>query len=204
MTASDAVRSIVEAWRKFWFRQEPAYPLGLVRIAFGALAVGWTLSLLPSLYQLFGEKGVAPHQHYAPFRWSVFALWPSDLALMIGWIALLASAIALTVGWHSRLAAVIVFLLILSFDRRNPDVFNSGDVLVRVVALFLALSPCGAALSLDRRRATGSFWSAAIEARWPIRLMQVQLSLIYLSTVQIKLTGDSWPEGTAVSYALRA
>jgi Vitamin K-dependent gamma-carboxylase len=113
------------------------------------------------------------------------------------------SAIALTVGWHSRIAAVLVFVLIMSLGRRDFMVFNSGDVLVRIEALLLAISSCGAALSLDQRRATGSFWSAQTRPRWPIRLMQVQLSLIYFSTVQAKLSGDTWREGTAVSYALR-
>ena len=55
-------RSVVlEAWRRFWFAPEPAYPLGLVRIAFGALVVAWTVSLLPDLYDLFGEQGVMPN-----------------------------------------------------------------------------------------------------------------------------------------------
>jgi hypothetical protein len=196
--------AVVERWREFWFRPEPAYPLGLVRIAFGALAMAWTLSLLPGLYELFGEDGVAPRQPLrGPFRWTVFDIWTSDGALLVGWAVLLVAAIALTVGWHSRIAALLVFLLILSFDRRNPFVLNSGDVLVRIEALFLALSPCGAALSLDRRRRTGSLWSAATQSPWPLRLMQVQLSVIYLSSVQVKLTGSAWPQGTAVSYALR-
>ena len=33
--------------------------------------------------------------------------------------------------------------------------------------------------------------------------MQIQLSVIYLSTVWGKLQGDLWRNGTAVSYALR-
>jgi hypothetical protein len=130
-------------------------------------------------------------------------VWTSDRALLIGWTVLLVSAIALTVGWHSRLAALAVLLLTLSFEWRNPSVFNSGDNLFRIEALFVAMSPCGAALSLDRRRATGSFWSAQIRAPWVVRLMQVQLSLIYLTTVRVKMSGQAWPNGTAVSYALR-
>jgi hypothetical protein len=193
----------IDGWREFWFRPQPAYTLGLIRIAFGALAVVWTLSLLPNLFELVGEHGVAPHHPLADYRWGVFELWRTDLALLIGWLVLLVSAVALTLGWHSRLAAVVVFVLILSFDRRNPFVFNSGDALFRIEALFLALAPAGAALSLDQRRTTGAFWSARECASWPTRLMQVQLSLIYLSTIQWKLTGDSWPQGTAVSYALR-
>jgi hypothetical protein len=193
----------IDGWREFWFRPEPAYTLGLIRMGFGALTIVWTLALLPDLFVLFGEHGVAPHHPLPDFRWGVFEWWKTDLALLIGWSVLLASALALTVGWHSRFAAVVVFVLILAFDRRNPFVFNSGDALFRIEALFLALAPVGKALSLDQRRVSGSYWSARYCAPWSIRLMQIQLSLIYLATVQWKMTGHSWPQGTAVSYALR-
>ena len=197
-------RSVVlEVWRRFWFAPEPAYPLGLVRIAFGALTVAWTVSLLPDLNSLFGDQGVMPNQLTAEYVWGLFGIASSDHALLIGWVVLLVSAVALTLGWHSRLAALAVFVLIHSFQQRSPFVFNSGDGLMRVVALVLILSSCGAALSLDRRRASGSFWSAELRAPWAIRMLQVQLSLVYLSTVNAKLAGDSWREGTAVSYALR-
>jgi hypothetical protein len=195
--------AFVDRWRTFWFRSEWAYTLGLIRIAFGAMAVAWALSLRPDLYDLFGENGVAAHHQTHAYEWSLFDVWTSDPAMLIGWAVLLASAVALTVGWHSRLAAIIVFVLILSIERCNPWVFNAGDALVRIEALVLALSPCGAALSLDRRRTAGSFWSAENRARWPIRLLQLQLSLIYLATIQAKMSGNAWPQGTAVSYALR-
>lgn len=195
--------AIAEAWRAFWFRPEPAYTLGLIRIVFGALMVAWTVSLKPDLDDLFGEHGVMPRQPSIAFQWGVFEIWTSDRALLIGWAVLLVSAIALTVGWHSRLAALAVFVLVVSFAYRDPWVLNSGDALLHVEALILALSPCGAALSLDRRRSTGTFWSAQNRAPWAMRLLQIQLSLIYLSTVRAKMSGHAWPEGTAVSYALR-
>ena len=195
--------AVLQGWRTFWFQPQAAYTLGLVRMAFGALAVGWTFSLLPDLHELFGPHGVAPQQWPGGYQWGVFAVWTGDRALTIGWAVLLVSAIALTIGWHSRLAALTVFVLILSFEHRNLWVFNSGDLAVRIEALFLALSPCGAALSLDQLRSAGTFWSAQQRARWPLRLMQVQLSLIYLASVQAKLNGDAWPQGAAVSYALR-
>lgn len=193
----------VKTWRMFWFRPQPAYTLGLVRMAFGVVAIGWTVSLLPDLYQLFGANGIEPQQPGDAFYWGVFAIWTSDPALLIGWTVLLVSSVALTIGWHSRLAALGVFVLILSFEHRDPWVWNSGDVAVRIEALFLALSPCGAGLSVDQRRSTGAFWSAQQHPQWPVRLMQLQLSLIYLASALTKMNGVAWPQGTAVSYALR-
>ena len=195
--------SAIDAWRSFWFRPTPAYTLGAVRIAFGTLVVLWTVSLVGDLDDFFSSYGVLPRQADGIYEWGLFEIWSDDRALIIGWALLLLSAIALTVGWHSRLAAVIVFALILSFEFRNPFIFNSGDALIRLEALLLALAPSGAALSLDQRRATGKFWSAQMRAPWALRLLQIQLTLIYVSTFQVRMTGNKWPEGTALSYAFR-
>lgn len=196
-------RGLVDAWRGFWFRVEPAYTIGLIRIAFGALVILWALELKTNLYIRFGSEGVLPQPPAQAFTWSVFELYTTDDALLIGWIVLMVAALALTVGWHSRIAAIVVFIMIVSFERRNPWVFNAGDMLIRIEALFIALAPCGAALSLDQRRRSGSFFSAEDKKIWALRLMQVQVSIIYISTVVAKLKGETWQDGTAVSYSLR-
>jgi hypothetical protein len=191
------------AWRNFWFRPEPIEVLGLIRIAFGALIIGWTVSFFPDLRELFGHDGVAPEAPSDPYMWSVFRIWPDDRALLVGWLVLLLAALAMTIGWRTRIAAIVVFVLIMSFQHRDPSSFNSGDVLIRIEALCLALAPSGAALSFDQRRRTGRFWSAQVRAPWAIRLLQLQLSVVYLSSVRWKLAGTTWPDGTAVSYGLR-
>jgi hypothetical protein len=66
-------------------------------------------------------------------------------------------------------------------------------------------SPAGDALSLDRWRLDRErFWEFPERAPWALRLMQIQLSVVYLSTVWEKLQGETWRIGTAVSYSLRA
>ncbi len=195
--------AIGRSWQGFWFGPQPMYTLGLVRMAFGALAVLWTLWLLPLLFEMFGTNGVAPQRPSIANTWSIFDIWSSNPAVLIGWVLLLAASISLMVGWHSRFAAIVVFILILSFQRRDPWFFNAGDAVVRIEALLIMLAPSGAALSLDQRRRTGSFWSAQTLPAWPIRLLQVQMSIIYVASVQTKLSGQTWLDGTAVSYALR-
>ena len=198
------MNSIVDRWCTFWFAPAPAYTLGLVRMAFGVVAVVWTLALLPDLRRIFGEQGVAPEYPRVDYQWGLFEWWSGDTALLIGWAVLLVASLAMVVGWHSRIAAALVFVLMLSFVRRGHYVFNAGDTILVVVAMVLALSCCGAALSLDQRRRAGSFWSARTLARWPVRLLQVQLSLIYLVSVQAKLSGGKdWVDGSAAFYTSR-
>jgi len=193
----------IGAWRTFWFEPTDMTTLGLVRIGFGLVAIAWTFSLLQYLDDLFGPSAVQIDSPAEAVQWTLLKLDVSEHAVFGLWCVLLAGSVALTLGWHSRVAALVVFVGVMSFERRNGFVFNAGDGLVRIEALFMVLGPCGAALSLDRRRTAGSFWSAQMRAPWIVRLMQVQLSLIYLSSVREKLTGPTWNDGTAVSYALR-
>ncbi|EKF25348.1 vitamin K-dependent gamma-carboxylase family protein [Mycolicibacterium hassiacum DSM 44199] len=195
--------SFVQKWREFFFTPQPTYTLGLVRIAFGLLALMWSIEVGQDLYDRFGATRFVPKTSSPDYLWSIFQLFPSDDALMLGWIVLMAASVALIVGWHTRIAAILVFVLIMSFERQNPWIFNGGDALIRLEALFIALAPSGAALSLDERRRTGSFFSAQEREIWVLRLIQIQLSVIYLSTVIAKLRGETWQNGTAVSYALR-
>ena len=192
-----------DSWRAFWFRPEPMIVLGVVRIAFGLIAVAWGLSLFPDLDDFFTSDGVLIRPRAGPFEWGVLPPGVGDRAVFIAWIVLILAALALTVGWHSRIASLLVFVLVLSFQYRNPLVFNAGDVLLRVEAFVIALAPSGAALSLDERRRTGSFWSAQCRAPWALRLLQIQLTVVYVATFATRMTGEKWPGGTAVSYALR-
>ncbi|UCZ59930.1 HTTM domain-containing protein [Mycolicibacterium phocaicum] len=167
------------------------------------MAFLWSLELGVDLYDKFSVNGIVPQPPTYEFLWGVFYAWPGDTALLVGWIVLMVASLILIVGWHAKLATFLVFVMIMSFERRNPWIFNSGDGLIRIMSLYLALSPCGAALSVDQRRRSGSFWSAQDIRIWPLRLMQVQIPIIYITTVIAKLHGDTWQNGSAVSYTLR-
>jgi Vitamin K-dependent gamma-carboxylase len=195
---------VTGAWERFLFRPVSVAPLVLVRIAYGFLLIVWTAALAPDLTTFFSTSGVLPSAgHGAAGAWSLFALTDSPWALWAGWALLLCAAGALLVGWRTNVAALLAFVLITSFERRNYAVFNAGDGLVRMLALYLALSHAGAAVSLDSRRAGRSRWEIVERAPWALRLMQMQLSLIYVAAVADKLGGTTWRHGTALAYALQ-
>ena len=195
------------AWERFWFAPEPTSTLALVRIAFALVAFGWTASLAPDLMAFYTADGIHPELGEQPTgAWTLLQLSDSPAAVWSLWAAMLVGSLCLLVGFVSRAAALVVFVGLVSFTRRDFLVVNSGDELLRIVALFLALSPCGAALSVDRWlrvRDRDRFWEAPLHAPWALRLIQVQLSFVYLSTVWHKVRGETWNDGTAVSYAFR-
>ena len=201
-------RSAVAAWNTFWFEPVSTAPLAVFRIAFGLIMLAWSVSLLPELSALFMRRGILPEQ--PPYSgdlsaaWGVLGIAPSKPAVIALAVAMIVASLCLLSGLVSQLASAVLFIGLLSFQRRNPFVVNSGDVLLRIVAFYLIFAPSGAALSLagflGNRRA---FWTFPARAPWAMRLIQIQLSIVYLVAVWTKVRGTTWNNGLAVSYALR-
>lgn len=192
------------AWNRFWFAPTSATPLAFVRIGFGLLLMAWTVTLLPDVLDFFGEVRVA-ETAISGWRWSLFEWSATDTAIWAAYGLLLLSAVAVTVGWFTRAAAITAFVLLLSFQRQNVWVLNSGDLLIRHLGLFVALGASGVALSLDsrRRRRRAPTAEPPTIAVWPLRLVQLQIAAMYLFSAWSKARGDTWADGTAVGYALR-
>lgn len=191
-------------WDRFWFTPSSLATLAVLRIAFGLIMFAWAVAVAPDVLSFFSSHGVLPEHPAVGAKWGLLALFGSDIAV-VGVIALLVvSSLCLTLGYRTRLAAVLAWIALMSLTRRDPFVFNSGDALLRNIALFIALAPSGGALSLDRwRAARASFWTFHKRAPWALRLVQVQISMVYLFTVWAKARGERWFGGTAVSESLR-
>jgi hypothetical protein len=199
------MRRVSSAWEAFWFSPEPTSSLAIFRIAFSALTFLWTLSLLPDLDAFFSPDGIEPPHpvDLAHGYWGVLNVVDTRASVLALFIVLLAASVALLVGYRTRLASVVVFVGIVSFMQRTPSIFNAGDVLIRSCAFFLMFAPAGASLSVDRwRRHRDSFWVFPTSTPWALRLIQVQVSVLYLASVWEKLHGAAWRNGTAVSLSL--
>ncbi len=198
------MRSLRRTWEGFWFEPMPTSSLAVVRIAFGLVVFAWTVSLTPDLTAFFSGGGIFPGESSIAGVWGVLGIAPGGGVVVVLYAAMLVASLALAAGALTRVAALVVFVGLLSFERRNPWVFNSGDGLLRVIAFYMMLAPAGAAVSVDRwRRERDRLWEFPDRAPWALRLMQIQLSVIYLAGVWEKVQGATWNNGTAVSYALR-
>jgi hypothetical protein len=173
------------AWERFWFEPRSLAPLELVRIAFGVLVFLWAVSVLPDATTFFGPGGVLAHPAHHDGAWSVLHVFDSDTAAVVLVVLLGLGGLCLAAGVWTRAAAVVVFVCFVSLGNRNGFIGNSGDALLRVLSLYMLV--------------------AAFMPRSPVplRLVQIQVSLIYLGTVWAKLRGYDWPHGDAVAYAFR-
>lgn len=198
------MKRLLATWDDFWLVPEPTSTLAVVRMAYGALLLAWAAMLGPDLSPFFSTSGILPEGYDTPWAWSLLDVVGSDTFTAVVYWLLLASAVGLVLGYRTRLAAVVAFVAVVSLYRRNPSVFQGGDHALRVFSFYFMFTPAGTALSLDRwRRARDNFWEFPKRAAWALRLIQVQLSLIYLFTVWIKVRGTTWNDGTAFSYSVR-
>ncbi|MCD2187019.1 HTTM domain-containing protein [Actinomycetospora soli] len=206
MSPNDGARlHPVQAWNSFWFAPTSTTPLALLRIVFGLVVFVWLLSLAPDLLTFFGPSGLMPSPPpLGPGAWTLLFLLDSSAAILALWAIAVVASVATVLGFQTRLATLLVFVAVVSFERRNNMIFNGGDGLLRVLAFLLVLAPAGAALSWDRWRSSPDrFWQSPLHAPWAMRLIQIHVSVIYLSTVWAKLQGRLWGDGLATSFALR-
>jgi hypothetical protein len=112
------------------------------------------------------------------------------------------------------LAAAVAWVLSLSFLNLNYFAHNAGDT-IRVIGLFyLMFAPSGAVWSLTirfrGRRATSGIHQSLSEfdaprcyvSPWPLRLLFVQLVVIYFSSGIHKLAHPAWRSGETLHYIL--
>jgi hypothetical protein len=190
---------VIAAFRRWAFDPVDTAPMAAVRIACGLITIGWVVSFLPDVNAFLADDGLTAHGVGGTRGW-----WTLDGLLDVltpyGALGVLAAAgIALTLGWHTRIAAVLVPFLLIVIQRRDVYVLNSGDLLLRELAIYVALMPAGEVWSLDARRRG----SSSPRAPWGLRMLQIQVSLIYLFSVAAKLHGDTWQDGSAVGRAVQ-
>jgi hypothetical protein len=181
-------------------RPVPAERLAALRIGLAAVLLLDVLTTrLPGRADFYGPDGVgSPWRRAmtlpAPAGWSVVDDESPGLVLaLVGWSA---AALGLLVGFYSRLCALAAWALSVSFSSLDPWVENAGDTVRGLCLLYLALSPCGAAWSLDaRRRPTPR---PALVHPWPLRLLFLQMALIYFCNGLHKVAGADWPMGRSV------
>jgi hypothetical protein len=206
-----SLRDISRAWNGFFFEPISPLPIAMYRILLGLLVLANQLLLLPDVNAWFGPRGSlsfeTARQVSGGTGLNLFNLLPHSSAVV--WLLFVACclfAVTLALGLFTRISAIMVFLFVVTFDHRNPIILNGGDTFLRVATFFMIFTPADKALSLDRwRRLKAGKESPEIGLYppWAMRMIQVQLTFLYLYAFVWKISGTMWLSGTAVYYTSR-
>ncbi|HEY8376017.1 MAG TPA: hypothetical protein VIK91_05985 [Nannocystis sp.] len=148
------------------------------------------------LVALWGKFSLFHLRADPPFVWAVFALTCASVTAMI-------------LGIKTRLSTLLSWFLVNTIYTYSPIFYSGADTVLRCFLFLGLLSRWGEAYSLDawwRRKRAILAGAPAIPAlrkipAWPLRLMMLQLAIIYCATGALK-SGITWFDGTALYYAL--
>jgi hypothetical protein len=148
------------------------------------------------------------------YRWSVWFHVTDPKTMRMVHTGILINMFLFAVGFCSRITGFITWAAMLSYIHRGQTSLFGMDTITNLVSLYLCIGPSGAAFSVDRL--LQRYWSAyrairnnrpipafsppapSVSANLAIRLMQVNLCLIYGVSGMSKLLGPLWWGGTAV------
>lgn len=201
---------LVHLWEEFFFAPAPVQPIALVRIALGLVLLYEARYLILHAAEYLGPNGLSDYgRYYKRNRGNAFSLFlylpPTmrSVHLILG--AHVVALSCMTLGLLTPVSTLASFITLRSIVNRNHEICNGGDNVAKVMCFLLVFAPAGRAYSLDEllyyapRMPGGEYlWHAP----WAQRLMQIQLSVIYLYTTYWKLKGATYRDGTAIYYAV--
>ena len=200
------------AWNNFWFTPTSAHALAIIRILTGALAF-YTLLVWSIDFDGFINGGlISPEYrdllHRTPLEsamsWSHFDWIGASLRMPVHIVGLVIVAL-FTLGFYTRVTAILTALLVISYSNRAMGALFGLDQMLAMLTLYLAISRCGDALSIDSWRAkrkSADKKSASVMNSIATRLIQVHLCIVYLFAGLGKCQGDKWWDGEAIWGAI--
>src|SRR5262249_10179871 len=129
-----------------------------------------------------------------------------DELTKILWSVYLLAAVCLTIGLFTRASSCIVWVLLVSFQNRNPFILHTGDLLLQLCGFLLIFAPAGAMYSVDswmQRKWFGKPSQKLFEP-WAQRLLQLFMCIMYFECSLTKLTSPYWWNGASVYYAVHS
>lgn len=191
----------------------PARPLAAFRIGVAAVLLIQLVAVAPWALELYGARGLIQ-------RPLIDASLPPDLP-RVGWVAdalagrgvadadcvrglclaYAAGLACLLVGWRTRAAAAVAWAAHLALRTSGVAAGYGVDEFATIALFYCLWMPVGHALSLDvlaGRVAAGP----TPGARLALRVLQVHLCIVYLSSGLDKAAGRQWWDGEAIWRAL--
>ena len=202
-----SLRRLGSIWSDFWFAPRSTINITWIRILIGATSLLWGLAMIPDFATFYFDDGLFTEPRYGSSNTGILQWFRQDWAAVAVLVALLASSVLVMFGYFVRLTAPILFYALMSLQQDVTVLMNASDNLLRILSMYFAvfalLTP-SRYLSIGPRglkRADGTRrWP--VGPAWILRVLQLQLTVIYLDTAIEKSTGGRWHDGTAASIAL--
>ena len=189
--------SIQKSWHNFFFREIPPHGLALIRIALGLFLLVYWCVYLPRVVMLFSKDGIV-----IPYSDSTLLTPPSASVAFAIYTAMLIPITALLLGWHMRTARILLCVAMLYYWLLSFHHFPSSyNRIILFVTFIIAMSGADKTLSLRMRQSRGSWSASEMVAAWPLRILAIQITALYLGVGLQKAYLPGWQGGEIISYS---
>jgi hypothetical protein len=186
--------------------------LALFRIVLGFIVLIDLAERFVNLGAHYSDAGILPREtamgSINQWRWSLgFANGTTEFQALL-FIVATAAAILLILGVRTRVTSVILWVLVLSIQVRNPLLSSAADTLIRMLLFWAMFLPLDAKWSLGAPRAPGDETLSSSRPAFALSFgtagLLLQIACMYLFTALLK-TGPAWTtDGTAIYYSTGA
>jgi hypothetical protein len=204
------LQEILHYWSDFFFKPVPVYTVAVFRIVFSLILLIEAFYILLNLKEYLGPKGLIDYERYykrsVRSTFSLFLYLPPTMSSVYLIMAIhIVALVFMAIGLLTPISVIVSFITLRSIINRNPIICNGGDNVARIMCFFLIFSSSGHAYSLDEHffySSTETGNDYLMQSPWAVRLMQIQISVIYLYTAYWKLKGHTYRNGTAMYYVM--
>lgn len=199
----------IAVWDHFWFSPRNLLGLAITRIMVCGTLFGMYAWRQPYVNWFFGDEGIVPRKsmilltapfYRPPFTWFQW----SDAMMPVVHLLLVILLLTLTLGIGGRKIMWLAWIIHASFIQRNYGAIYGADLIGGLMLLYLSMTKSNARLNLLHlwKKTTIEIDVKAAEndllTQVGVRMMQIQLCVIYAFTGLEKLRGFSWWDGTAL------
>jgi hypothetical protein len=203
------MKSLCRAWDQFWFCRVDPISASVFRIFLGGLLTLFYLANSSNWERYYSPDGVSSATILGPTRaqsWSNVFAWTEGLVPLgnFWWLGL-GCAICFTIGLNTRLSTIALFLLQASMVHACRMVTNGEDLVFRMLLFYGMFAPLNKTLAVDAwlERKFRKTPRTAAPMIWPLRLMQLNIVLVYVISLPNKLADDiCWWDGTAIYWTM--
>ncbi|WP_374080392.1 HTTM domain-containing protein [Bdellovibrio bacteriovorus] len=197
------IKKLWSMWDRFWFAPQDLLGLAFMRVLLcGTMVYMYVVRLMNMSY--YGENSWIPRsmalealpELYRPlFLWCI---WPDSLNLVMH-VLLVVLLVLLTLGIGGRWLMWMAWVINMGFIQRNYSVNFGADIIATLFLFYMSFTQSCERLSvLNLLRKKTAFQFSDTLSSVMIRMMQVQICVIYAYTGWEKLKGGSWWDGTAL------
>ncbi|MEZ5324886.1 MAG: HTTM domain-containing protein [Verrucomicrobiales bacterium] len=190
----------------FWFGDTDARIYAAFRMAFALVALLNLIDFIPYRYAFFADTGLvdlrAAHSpgHFGMPHFSLFNVFTSETHVDVIFAISAVAMVLLGAGVCTRAAAFWVWIWHLTFTYRSPVAIAGWDDVLRVYSFLVLISPLGARWPWRMKKLAPA--GLAPVPVYGLRLMCLQLAVIYLHTALCKLPSKDWINGEVLTYYL--